>query len=73
MKKKILQKNQAVIQEMIDLTLAYDGTFYLPYYPFATTEQLYEAYPRAGDFFAKKRQFDPDERWMNLFYEEYGR
>lgn len=71
--KKMLKKNQAVIQEMIDLTLAYDGTFYLPYYPFATVDQLFEAYPRASEFFEKKRQYDPDERWMNLFYEEYGR
>lgn len=71
--KKMLKKNQTVIQEMIDLTLAYDGTFYLPYYPFATVDQLFEAYPRASEFFEKKRQYDPDERWMNLFYEEYGR
>lgn len=64
---------QEVIEEIIDMTLVYDGTFYLPYYPFATADQLSSAYPNMEEFFQMKRKYDPQERWMNLFYEEYGR
>lgn len=61
-----------VIRKMIDLTLEHGGSYYLPYYPYPTKAQLEAAYPSADQFFAKKREVDPDERWMNLFYKEYG-
>jgi FAD/FMN-containing dehydrogenase len=60
-----------VIRNMIDVTLKHDGTYYLPYYHYPTKEQLKEAYPRTEEFFEMKEKYDPDERFMNLFYEEY--
>lgn len=60
-----------VIRNMIDVTLKHDGTYYLPYYHYPTKEQLKEAYPRSEEFFGMKEKYDPDERFMNLFYEEY--
>ncbi|PUB11159.1 FAD-binding oxidoreductase [Paenisporosarcina sp. OV554] len=60
-----------VIRNMIDVTLKHDGTYYLPYYHYPTKEQLIEAYPRSEEFFEMKEKYDPDERFMNLFYEEY--
>jgi decaprenylphospho-beta-D-ribofuranose 2-oxidase len=60
-----------VIRNMIDVTLKHDGTYYLPYYHYPTKEQLKEAYPRTKEFFEMKEKYDPDERFMNLFYEEY--
>lgn len=60
-----------VIRNMIDVTLKHDGTYYLPYYHYPTKEQLKEAYPRTEEFFEMKKKYDPDERFMNLFYEEY--
>jgi decaprenylphospho-beta-D-ribofuranose 2-oxidase len=60
-----------VIRNMVDATLKHDGTYYLPYYNYPTKEQLKEAYPRSEEFFEMKEKYDPDERFMNLFYEEY--
>ncbi|MGE7762993.1 FAD-binding protein [Peribacillus sp. NPDC097895] len=60
-----------VIRNMIDVTLNHNGSYYLPYYGYPTKRQLYEAYPRTEDFFQLKKKYDPDNRFMNLFYEEY--
>lgn len=60
-----------VIRKMIDITLDHDGSYYLPYYNYPTKEQLENAYPRAKEFFEMKGKYDPDNRFLNLFYEEY--
>lgn len=60
-----------VIRNMIDVTLDHGGSYYLPYYGYPTKEQMAEAYPRTKEFFELKRKYDPKERFMNLFYEEY--
>ncbi|MFC6039959.1 FAD-binding protein [Paenisporosarcina macmurdoensis] len=66
-----IETTRRVIRNMIDVTLKHDGTYYLPYYHYPTKEQLKEAYPRTEEFFEMKEKYDPDERFMNLFYEEY--
>ncbi|MFB7639292.1 FAD-dependent oxidoreductase [Peribacillus butanolivorans] len=60
-----------IIRNMIDVTLDHNGSYYLPYYGYPTKTQLYEAYPRTEDFFQLKKKHDPNNRFMNLFYEEY--
>lgn len=70
--KKDLANTEKVIQKMIDVTLKHDGSYYLPYYPYPTQEQIDKAYPRHKEFFQQKKQFDPNEVFMNLFYKEYG-
>ena len=60
-----------VVRKMIDITLAHDGSYYLPYYNYPTKAQLEEAYPRADEFFKMKEKYDPNHRFMNLFYKEY--
>lgn len=70
---KEVEKTQKVLRKMIDVTLDHRGSYYLPYYPYPTKEQLHRAYPRAKEFFEKKRQYDPDEVFVNLFYKEYGK
>jgi len=62
-----------VTRKLIDAALACSGRYYLPYRLHATKEQFEQAYPQGGEFFAKKREFDPDERFQNRFYLEYGR
>lgn len=69
---KEVQKTGDMIRDMIDVTLRHDGSYYLPYYPYPTKAQLYQAYPRIEEFFVKKRKYDPEERFVNLFYKEYG-
>jgi FAD/FMN-containing dehydrogenase len=67
---RILQKTTT---DLIDLALGLDGTYYLPYQLFYSKEQLRKAYPRADEFFATKRIYDPDELFTNKFYEKYGK
>ncbi|QBP43059.1 FAD-binding oxidoreductase [Paenisporosarcina antarctica] len=69
--KESIETTGRVIRNMIDVTLKHDGTYYLPYYQYPTNEQLNKAYPRTKEFFEMKEKYDPDERFMNLFYEEY--
>ncbi|MFB5088686.1 FAD-binding oxidoreductase [Psychrobacillus sp. PGGUH221] len=66
-----IEEVDKVIQKMIDITLEHDGTYYLPYYNFPTKSQLEIAYPRAKEFFELKEKYDPEKRFLNLFYEEY--
>lgn len=68
-----IEANGKVIRKMIDVTLNHDGTYYLPYYHYPTKKQLQMAYPRTDEFFAMKEKYDPNERFMNVFYEEYHR
>lgn len=70
---KEIEKTGKVVRKIIDAALELDGTYYLPYYHYPTKMQMKEAYPKTDLFFEKKREFDPQERFMNQFYEEYGR
>lgn len=65
------EATKAVIQKMVDVTLKHGGSYYLPYMPYPTKEQMKTAYPRTSEFFTKKKYYDPDERFYNYFYEEY--
>lgn len=68
-----IKKTQKVVQKMIDATLSHGGTYYLPYYPYASKEQLRQSYPKIDIFFKKKKELDPNEVFVNLFYKEYKR
>jgi len=58
--------------EIVDSALALRGTYYLTYQLFPSQQQIRAAYPNIDAFFEKKREFDPEERFMNNFYEEYN-
>jgi FAD/FMN-containing dehydrogenase len=58
-------------RELIDAALAVGGTYYLPYQIHATDEQFRRAYPRADEFFALKRRYDPDYRFRNRLWDRY--
>ena len=70
--KKEIEKTEKVLQKLIDVTLQHDGSYYLPYYSYPTHAQMDKAYPHNKEFFEQKKQFDPNEVFMNLFYEEYS-
>ena len=70
--KGIVHMEQAT-REIVDAALALDGTYYLTYQLFPSQLQIQEAYPNIDEFFEKKQVFDPGERFMNNFYEEYNR
>ncbi|MBE4908378.1 FAD-binding oxidoreductase [Bacillus luteolus] len=65
------QKTKEIVQKMIDVTLSHNGSYYLPYMPYPTKEQMLRSYPRAEEFFQRKLIYDPEERFMNFFYERY--
>ncbi|PSL41764.1 FAD/FMN-containing dehydrogenase [Planomicrobium soli] len=67
-----IEQTRKTVQNMIDVTLAHNGSYYLPYYGYATKEQMKAAYPRSEEFFKLKNIYDPDHRFQNLFFEEYG-
>lgn len=59
-------------REMVDAARKYNGTYYLTYQLYPTPKQMEAVYPKSDEFFTKKKQWDPDERFMNQFYERYG-
>ena len=61
-----------VTEELIDLTVAHGGRFFLPYQLYYSREQLQRSYPQIGDFFAAKRKYDPGGVFSNTFYAKYG-
>ncbi|TLS36824.1 FAD-binding oxidoreductase [Pseudalkalibacillus caeni] len=67
------KQTQKVVRKMIGVTLEHGGSYYLPYYSYPTKEQMKLAYPRTEEFFSMKRKLDPEERFVNMFYEEYGK
>jgi FAD/FMN-containing dehydrogenase len=58
--------------DLIDLTRAQGGRFFLPYQLHYSPDQLRSSYPEIGAFFAAKRKWDPDERFSNSWYERYA-
>ena len=67
-----IAKTQKVLRKLINVTLKYRGSYYLPYYSYPSKQELEKAYPRSKEFFQQKRLYDPDETFMNYFYKEYG-
>ena len=59
-------------EELIDLTIAHKGRFFLPYQLYYSRDQLQRSYPQIDDFFAAKRKYDPGEVFTNTFYQKYA-
>src|SRR5438552_305087 len=59
-------------EELIDLTIAHKGRFFLPYQLYYSRDQLQRSYPQINDFFAAKKKYDPGEVFTNTFYQKYG-
>ena len=58
-------------RELIEAVLALQGSFYLPYQPHATPEQVCRAYPRVEELFALKRELDPSGKFRNVIWDTY--
>ncbi|WGW04692.1 FAD-binding oxidoreductase [Tropicibacter oceani] len=56
---------------LIDRITAIGGSYYLPYRPHATPDQMAAAYARAGEFAAAKRQLDPGLVLRNALWDSY--
>ena len=63
---------EVLTRELIDASLASEGTYYLPYRLHATPEQFHKAYPRAHRFFERQRHYDPEGLFQNKFSLRYS-
>jgi decaprenylphospho-beta-D-ribofuranose 2-oxidase len=59
-------------REIIDLALADNGAFYLPYVLDFTKSELLRGYPMASEFFAAKKRYDSAEMFSSEFYSKYS-
>jgi FAD/FMN-containing dehydrogenase len=66
------RRMRKVTGELIDLTLAHGGRFFLPYQLYYSADQLRRSYPQIADFFAAKRKYDPQETLTNTFQRTYA-
>ncbi len=69
------QQSQILQQTTIDLVnlaVELQGTFYLPYQLYYSSQQLRRAYPEIDAFFAAKKKYDTDGLFSSKFYEKYG-
>ncbi len=57
--------------ELIERVLDIGGTYYLPYRPHASLDQLTRGYPRAAEFAARKREVDRDLLFRNQLWDGY--
>jgi len=57
--------------ELFDVAIKNQGTFYLPYRLHLNKEKMRMAYPQADGFFELKLKYDPKEVFRNKFYEHY--
>jgi FAD/FMN-containing dehydrogenase len=66
------ERMQALTRDLIEAALRHGGRYYLPYRLHATPEQFHRAYPRAREFFAHKRRYDPGAIFQNQLYVKYA-
>jgi FAD/FMN-containing dehydrogenase len=59
---------RALTRELIDLTLAHRGRFFLPYQLHYTGQQLLASYPELPTFMAKKSEVDPEGLFTSTFW-----
>jgi FAD/FMN-containing dehydrogenase len=60
-----------VTQELIDLTNAHGGRFFLPYQLYYDKAQLAASYPEIADVARAKKRYDPSGLLTSTFYETY--
>ena len=55
-------------RSLIDLGIAYGGTYYLTYHRWARKDQVERGYPQMPAFLALKRQYDPGGTFQSSWY-----
>jgi FAD/FMN-containing dehydrogenase len=66
------RRMRRLTEQLIDLTIAHKGRFFLPYQLYYSKEQLKQSYPQIDAFFAAKRKYDPAEIFSSTFYQKYA-
>jgi FAD/FMN-containing dehydrogenase len=68
---KAIEAAADAFRELIDLGIAHGGSYYLTYHRWARRDQVERCYPQMQAFLAKKREYDPDERFQSTWYRHY--
>ena len=61
----------SVVRRIIDQVILMNGSYYLPYQPFATVAQFRASYPEWLAFLCTKSLYDPHRKFDNGFAREY--
>ena len=69
--KKDEEEMRKLTQQLVKVTIKYEGTYYLPYRLHIDKETFRNVYPQGEDFFKLKLKYDPNEIFKNKFYEHY--
>ena len=72
-KKTEEQENKMIklTNNLVDITISNEGTYYLPYRLHVDKNKMRKVYPQADDFFKLKLKYDSLELFSNKFYEYY--
>ncbi|MBB4805935.1 FAD/FMN-containing dehydrogenase [Chryseobacterium defluvii] len=62
---------KVLTNELTDITIKNEGTFYLPYRLHIDKIKMRKVYPQSDSFFELKRKYDPQEIFDNKFYQHY--
>ena len=66
-----ISRTAETFRQLIDLGIAYDGSYYLTYHRWARQDQVERCYPQMREFLALKRQHDPQEVFQSTWYRHY--
>lgn len=69
--KKEEKAMKELTNQLVDIAIKNDGTFYLPYRLHIDKEKMRKAYPQTDRFFELKKKYDSEELFQNKFYEHY--
>jgi hypothetical protein len=65
------EKTKLWTQHLINTAIDLHGAYYLVIKSHATQDQIRQVYPKLDMFFALKKQYDPNEIFVNHFYKKY--
>lgn len=68
---EMIEAAAGAFRELIDLGIAHGGSYYLTYHRWARKDQVERCYPEMAAFLAKKREYDPEERFQSTWYRHY--
>ncbi len=63
------RKSREIMRQLIDLAIAYDGSYYLTYHRWARRDQLERCYPQFRKFLELKLVHDPQEVFRSQWYD----
>lgn len=66
-----LDRSADAFRRLIDAASSRGGSYFLTYHRWATKDQVLGCYPQFPEFLAKKREYDPEERFQSDWYRHY--